>query len=106
MRKNWKGQKTILKYTIAECEKTMETEKVLNKSTNKWKVLTTDLFSLAVTVVYPCLYLYFKNINLVQFGDVVFTTLLFLLNGIVLFGLIYLFLKDKSKSFLIANLSR
>lgn len=83
----------------------METEKVLNKSTNKWKVLTTDLFSLAVTVVYPCLYLYFKNINLVQFGDVVFTTLLFLLNGIVLFGLIYLFLKDKSKSFLIANLS-
>lgn len=83
----------------------MENRNPMPKSTIKLKFYSTDLLSLAATVIYPCLYLYFKNINLVLLKDVVFTTLMFLLNGIVIFGIAYLFLRNVSKSFLIANLS-
>lgn len=83
----------------------MEIRRAVPESTNVRKFLSTDLLSLIATVFYPCLYLYFKNIDLVLFKDAAFTTLLFLLNGIVLFGAAYLFLRNVSKSILIVNLS-
>ena len=83
----------------------MEFKKTPQKPTNVKNVVSTDPLSLVATVFYPCLYLYFKNIDLVLIRDVAFMTLMFLLNEIVLFGIAYLFLRDVSKSFLIANFS-
>lgn len=76
---------------------------MIRKLTKIQKYHATDFLSLTATVVYPCLYLYFKNINLVLLRDVVFTTLIFLLNGIMIFVIVNLILRNISKSFLIAN---
>lgn len=98
-------KRPICSINLAECEKNMETQKAIPRLKNIPKVLSTDLLSLVAIVVYPCLYLYFKNINLVLFKDLVFTTLMFLLNGIVIFGIAYIFLGNVSKAFLIADIS-
>ncbi len=71
----------------------------------KSKIHVTDFLSLLATILLPCLYLYFKNVELVLFKDATTTSLFFILNGLVFFGIAYLFLKDVAKACLTTSLA-
>lgn len=72
---------------------------------NKTKIHVTDFLSLLATILLPCFYLYFKNVELVLFKDAITTSLFFILNGLLFFGIAYLFLKDTAKASLTASLA-
>lgn len=71
----------------------------------KSKIHVTDFLSLLATILLPCFYLYFKNVELVLFKDAITISLFFILNGLVFFGIAYLFLKDTAKACLTSSLA-
>ena len=85
-----------------------EQQKIINnnkKLKTSSKSIVWDLLSVALVVIFPLSYMYFRNFPLVKLSDFFITFLIFFGPALLIYFLALIFLKYSSKAAIIANLT-
>ncbi|MDY0278756.1 MAG: hypothetical protein RBQ97_11805, partial [Acholeplasma sp.] len=87
---------------MAEQKNAIKINKKLKTSS---KNIIWDLASVALVVIFPLVYMYFRNFTLVKLSDFFMTFLIFFGPALLIYFLTLIFLKNSSKAAIVANLT-